>query len=89
MRDARDYRLFKKVAHPRVISVSELIVDAKASTVVIRPGPGPFLPNLDVPMMAEFVRNYKDRFGRYPGDWAVMAYDEVYARSRALKSRKR
>lgn len=81
MRDARDYRLFKKVAYPGgLISVSELISQAKS----IRRGQygrtrAPFFAHLDVAMMAEFVRNYKDKFDRYPSDWAVMAYDGVYA----------
>ncbi len=87
MRDARDYRLFKKVAYPGgLISVSELISQAKS----IRRGQygrtrAPFFAHLDVAMMAEFVRNYKDKFGRYPSDWAVMAYDGVYALKQGIE----
>jgi branched-chain amino acid transport system substrate-binding protein len=87
MRDARDYRLFKKVAYPGgLISVTELISQAKS----IRRGQygrtrAPFFAHLDVPMMAEFVHNYKDKFGRYPSDWAVMAYDGVYALKQGIE----
>lgn len=87
MRDARDYRLFKKVAYPGgLISVSELISQAKS----IRRGQygrtrAPFFAHLDIHMMAEFVRNYKDKFGRYPSDWAVMAYDGVYALKQGIE----
>jgi branched-chain amino acid transport system substrate-binding protein len=87
MRDARDYRLFKKVAYPGgLISVTELISQAKS----IRRGQygrcrAPFFAHLDIPMMAEFVHNYKDKFGRYPSDWAVMAYDGVYALKQGIE----
>jgi branched-chain amino acid transport system substrate-binding protein len=30
-------------------------------------------------MMADFVKNYRDKHDRYPTDWAVMSYDGVYA----------
>ena len=87
MRDARDYRLFKKVAYPGgLISVSELISQAKS----IRRGQygrtrAPFFAHMDVPMMADFVRNYRDKFGRYPSDWATMAYDGVYALKQGIE----
>ena len=87
MRDARDYRLFKKVAYPGgLISLTELISQAKS----IRRGQygrcrAPFYAHLDVPMMADFVRNYMDKFGRYPSDWAVMAYDGVYALKQGIE----
>lgn len=79
MRDARDYRLFKTVAHPGgLVSVTELISQAMS----IRRGTygrcrAPFFAHMDVPMMAAFVDAYRHRFGRFPSDWAVMAYDAV------------
>jgi branched-chain amino acid transport system substrate-binding protein len=32
---------------------------------------------MDVPMMANFVKNFKAKYHRYPSDWAVMEYDAV------------
>jgi len=31
-----------------------------------------------VPMMADFVKNFRAKYDRYPSDWAVMEYDAVY-----------
>ena len=79
MRDARDYRLFKTVAHPGgLISVTELMAQAGS----IRRGiygraRAPFFAHMDVPMMAAFVTSYRHRYGRYPSDWAVLGYDAV------------
>lgn len=79
MRDSRDYRLFKSVAHPGgLVSVTELITQAMS----IRRGTygrcrAPFFAHMDVPMMAAFVDAYRHRYGRFPSDWAVMAYDAV------------
>ncbi|MGD9366894.1 MAG: ABC transporter substrate-binding protein [Desulfobacteraceae bacterium] len=79
MRDARDYRLFKTVAHPGgLISLTELIEQASS----IRRGTygrcrAPFFAHLDVPLMAAFVASYRHRYGRYPSDWAVLGYDAV------------
>ena len=87
MRDARDYRLFKKVAYPGgLISVTELISQAKS----IRRGQygrcrAPFFAHLDIPMMAKLVDTYKAKFDKYPSDWAVMAYDGVYALKQGIE----
>ena len=81
MRDARDYRMFKKIAQPGgLVSVSELINQAKS----VRRGlygrcRAPFFAHMDVPMMANLVKNYKAKYDRYPTDWAAMSYDGVYA----------
>lgn len=87
MRDARDYRLFKKVAYPGgLISVTELNSQAKS----IRRGlygrtRAPFFAHLDVPMMADLVKSYKNKYDRYPTDWAVMSYDGVYALKQGIE----
>jgi len=87
MRDARDYRLFKKVAYPGgLISVTELISQAKS----IRRGQygrcrAPFFAHLDNPMMTQLVTTYREKYGRYPSDWAVMAYDGVYALKQGIE----
>ena len=81
MRDARDYRLFKQVEYPGgLISLTELKSQARS----IRRGQygrtrAPFFAHLDIPMMTKLVDTYKAKFGTYPSDWTVMAYDGVYA----------
>ena len=40
---------------------------------------------MDVPMMADFVKNYKQKYDRYPTDWAVMSYDGVYALKQGIE----
>ena len=80
LRDARDYRLFKKVENPGgLVSVTELITQARG----IRRGlygrsRAPFFAHVDNPAMAGFVENYRAKFGRYPSDWAVLLYDAVH-----------
>jgi branched-chain amino acid transport system substrate-binding protein len=87
MRDARDYRLFNKVAYPGgLISVTELISQAKS----IRRGQygrcrAPFFAHLDVTMMTNFIKNYQAKFDRYPSDWAVLLYDAVYALKQGIE----
>jgi branched-chain amino acid transport system substrate-binding protein len=76
-RDAREYRLFKTVAHPGgLVSVTELISQARS---IRRCTYGrcrtPFFAHMDLPMMAAFVETYRRQYGRFPSDWAVMAYD--------------
>ena len=36
-------------------------------------------------MMAKFVSAYREKYGRYPSDWAVMAYDGVYALKQGIE----
>lgn len=74
-----DYRLADQVAVPGgLISVSELLFEGRW----LRRGTwartrAPFFAHLDEPMMQAFVERHLERFGRYPTDWAVMAYDAV------------
>jgi len=87
MRDCRDYRFFKQIAYPGgLISVTELIKGAKS----IRRGlygrcRAPFFAHMDVPMMANFVKNYSTKYNRYPSDWAVLLYDAVYALKQGIE----
>ena len=80
LRDARDYRLFKKVENPGgLVSVTELITQANS----IRRGlygrcRAPFFAHMDKPAMARFVESYRTKFGRFPSDWAVLLYDAVH-----------
>ncbi|MGD2012575.1 MAG: ABC transporter substrate-binding protein [Desulfobacterales bacterium] len=81
MRDAREYRFFKKIEYPGgLISVSELMRQALS----IRRGRygrcrAPFFAHQNIPMMARFVETYRAKHDSYPTDWAVMTYDGVYA----------
>ena len=81
MRDARDYRFFNSVAFPGgLVSVTVLITQASS----MRRGlygrcRAPFFAHMDIPMMADFVKNYRAVHNRYPSDWAVMSYDGVRA----------
>jgi branched-chain amino acid transport system substrate-binding protein len=88
MRDARDYRLFNKVAYPGgLVSVTELINNATG----IRRGlygrtRAPFYAHMDVALMQHLVKTYREKFGRYPSDWTVMAYDSVLALKQGVES---
>ncbi len=88
MRDAREYRFFKKVAYPGgLISVSELIRQALS----IRRGRfgrcrAPFFAHPDNPRMNHFVQSYDAKLDRYPTDWAVMSYDGVHALRQGIEA---
>lgn len=81
MKQAKAYGFFEKVPYPgSLISVSELITQAKTLTRgLIGLCRAPFFAHMDIPMMANFVKNFKAKYNRYPSDWAVMEYDAVYA----------
>lgn len=78
---------FKKNPYPAsLISVSELI--AQAETIprgLVGICRAPFFAHMDIPMMAEFVENFKAMYEQYPSDWAVMAYDSVYALKQGIE----
>jgi len=83
----RDYHLADTVAIPGgLISVTELISQANW----LRRGTygrtrAPFFAHMGNPAMASFVSEYWSRYGRYPSDWAVMAYDGVYALKQGIE----
>lgn len=83
----RGYRLLDTIAMPfSLISVTELISGSK----LIRRGVygrarAPFFAHMDNPMMAKLVTAYVARYGLYPSDWAVMAYDGVYALKQGIE----
>jgi branched-chain amino acid transport system substrate-binding protein len=83
----RGYRLLDTIAMPfSLISVTELIRESN----LIRRGVygrarAPFFAHMDNPMMAKLVAAYVARYGLYPTDWAVMAYDGVYALNQAIE----
>jgi branched-chain amino acid transport system substrate-binding protein len=88
MRDAREYRFFKKVEYPGgLISVSELI----RQSLSLRRGRfgrcrAPFFAHSDNPMMRRLVDTYRTKHDRFPTDWAVMSYDGVYALKQGIEA---
>jgi len=81
MKQAKAYGFFGKIPYPgSLISVSELILQAKTLTRgMVGLCRAPFFAHMDVPMMADFVKNFRAKYDRYPSDWGVMEYDAVYA----------
>ena len=80
MKQAKAYGFFEKIPYPgSLISVSELIIQAKTLTRgLVGLNRAPFFAHMDIPMMANFVKNFRAKYDRYPSDWAVMEYDAVY-----------
>ena len=90
MEQAKAYGFFDKIPYPgSLISVTELIIEAKTLTRgLVGLSRAPFFAHLDVPMMADFVKNFKAKNDRYPSDWAVMEYDAVYALKQGIEKAK-
>jgi branched-chain amino acid transport system substrate-binding protein len=87
MQQAKAYGFFDKIPYPgSLISVSELIIQAKTLTRgLVGLCRAPFFAHLDIPMMANFVKNFKAKNNRYPSDWAVMEYDAVYVLKQGIE----
>ena len=87
MKQAKAYGFFEKIPYPgSLISVSELIIQAKTLTRgMVGLCRAPFFAHLDIPMMANFVENFKKAYDRYPSDWAVMEYDAVYVLKQGIE----
>jgi branched-chain amino acid transport system substrate-binding protein len=87
MKQAKAYGFFDKIPYPgSLISVSELILQAKTLTRgLIGLCRAPFFAHMDVPMMADFVKNFRAKYNRYPSDWAVMEYDAVYVLKQGIE----
>lgn len=81
MEQAKAYGFFEKIPYPgSLISVTELMLEAKTlPRGVIGLTRAPFFAHLDNKMMVDFVNKYKNKYNKYPSDWAVMGYDAVYA----------
>jgi branched-chain amino acid transport system substrate-binding protein len=90
IQQAQGYGFFDKVPYPgSLISISELIIQAKTLTRgLVGLCRAPFFAHLDVPMMANFVKNFRAKYDRYPSDWAVMEYDAVYALKQSIEKAK-
>lgn len=78
---AKPYGFFDKVPYVGSMqSVTELITEAKTMPRnLVAISRAPFFAHMDIPMMANFVKNYRAKYNKYPSDWAVMGYDAVYA----------
>lgn len=87
IQQATAYGFFEKIPYPgSLISVSELIIQAKTlARGMVGLCRAPFFAHMDIPMMANFVNNFKDKYDRYPSDWAVMEYDAVYALKQGIE----
>ena len=87
IKQAKAYGFFDKIPYPgSLISVSELILQSKTITRgMIGLCRAPFFAHLDVPMMADFVKNFRAKYDRYPSDWAVMEYDAVYVLKQGIE----
>jgi branched-chain amino acid transport system substrate-binding protein len=87
MNQAKAYGFFDKIPYPgSLISVSELVLQAKTLTRgLIGLCRAPFFAHMDVPMMADFVKNFRATYNRYPSDWAVMEYDAVYVLKQGIE----
>jgi branched-chain amino acid transport system substrate-binding protein len=87
---AKAYGFFNKIPYPgSLISVSELELQAKTLTRgLVGLCRAPFFAHMDIPMMANFVKNYKAMYHQYPSDWAVMEYDAVYALKQGIEKAK-
>jgi branched-chain amino acid transport system substrate-binding protein len=90
MEQAKTYGFFDKIAYPgSLISVTELILQAKTlPRNVIALTRAPFFAHMDNPMMADFVKNYRAKYNKFPSDWAVLGYDAVYALKQGVEKAK-
>jgi branched-chain amino acid transport system substrate-binding protein len=90
MEQAKTYGFFDKIAYPgSLISVTELILEAKTlPRNILALTRAPFFAHMDIPAMANFVKNYRAKYNKYPSDWAVMSYDAVYALQQGVEKAK-
>jgi branched-chain amino acid transport system substrate-binding protein len=87
MKQAQAYGFFDKIPYfGGLLTLTELKILAKEiPRGVIGICRGPFYAHMNVPMMANFVKNYQAKYGEYPSDWAVMGYDAVYALKQGIE----
>jgi branched-chain amino acid transport system substrate-binding protein len=79
MKQAKPYGFFAKFPYACLISVTEMEeMKDELPRGVIGETRAPFFAHMDIPMMANFVKNYQAKYKQYPSDWAVMEYDAVY-----------
>ena len=90
MEQAKTYGFFDKIPYPgSLITVTELQLQAKTlPRNIIALTRGPFFAHMDIPMMADFVKNYRAKYNKFPSDWAVLSYDAVYALKQGVEKAK-
>jgi len=77
---AKRRNFFEAIPYPgSLISVTELIHQAKTlPRGIVGLCRAPFFAHMDQPRMVAFVKAFRDKYGRYPSDGAVLEYDSVY-----------
>lgn len=87
MQEAGGMGLFREIAYPgSMISVSELINRNDTLTRgMVGLSRAPFFAHLNEPMMEHFITVFREKYNRYPSDWAVMEYDAVYALKQGIE----
>ncbi|QTA80590.1 Leucine-binding domain-containing protein [Desulfonema limicola] len=87
MSQAKAAGLFKQIPYPgSLISVTELIVQAKnIERGMIGLCRAPFFAHMDLPLMENFVKTFREKYKRYPSDWAVLEYDSVYVLKQGIE----
>jgi branched-chain amino acid transport system substrate-binding protein len=86
MKQAKPYGFFEKFPYSCLISVTEMEeMKAELPRGVIGETRAPFFAHMDIPMMADFVKNYRAKYNQYPSDWAVMEYDAVYVLKQGIE----
>jgi branched-chain amino acid transport system substrate-binding protein len=89
MKQAKPYGFFAKFPYSCLISVIEMIeMKDELPQGVIGETRAPFFAHMDIPMMANFVKNYRTKYNQYPSDWAVMEYDAVYVLKQGIEKAK-
>ena len=90
MEQAKTYGFFDKIPYPgSLITVTELQLQAKTlPRNMIALTRAPFFAHMDIPMMADFVKNYRAKYNKYPSDWAVLCYDAVYTLKQGVEKAK-
>ncbi len=89
MKQAKPYGFFDKFPYACLISVTEMEeMKDELPRGLIGETRAPFFAHMDIPMMANFVKNYRAKYNQYPSDWAVMEYDAVYVLKQGIEKAK-
>ena len=86
MRQGKAYGFFEKFPYTNLMTLTDMI---PAKDIIprgmISVSRSPFFAFLDIPMMAEFVKNYRAKHKEYPSDYAAMHYDAVYVLKQGIE----
>jgi branched-chain amino acid transport system substrate-binding protein len=87
MRQAKAYGFFEKFPYTALVGVTEMMtLGADLPRGILAVNRAPFYANMDNPMMARMVANYRAKYNDlYPTDFSVMHYDAVYALKQAIE----